>query len=165
MKKCIVTLSALSLISGAQAADLSKTVWAYISGTSRVQPMMQSNKEGMVQKMWLTPTELQAAFGLFMYAPKLSTNHWMFVLAGPQLPAADYLGTAKWSKADVIRDAKDPKFVLHFNRLQGGMFNGLYMVDETVVEDGEQMRMLMLLTPQMYEVMKKNRNLQNTVSR
>lgn len=45
------------------------------------------------------------------------------------------------------------------------MYKGLYMVDETVNEKGEQTRILMLLTPQMLELMKKNRNLQNTVQR
>lgn len=165
MRRHLLTLTALGLGSGACAADLSKTVWDYISGTSRVQPMMQAAKEGRVQKVWLTPLELQAAVALFMYEPKLSTNHWMFVLAGPQLPAEDYLGTKTWSKADTLRDAKDPNFALRFNRLQGGMFSGLYMADELVNRDGRQMRMLLLLTPQMYAQLKKSSNLSSVTKR
>lgn len=163
LKKPALALMALALCSVARAADLSKNVWSFIAGSSRQQPMMQSNRNGQAVKMWMEPEGLQTAMGLFVYAPKYSTNHWIFMLMGAQLPAADYFGTARWTAAETIRDAKDPGFILHFNRLVGGMYNGLYMADDVVQSKGDQMRMVMLLTPQMFELMKKNRDLGSSV--
>ncbi|GAA5503202.1 hypothetical protein Dxin01_02957 [Deinococcus xinjiangensis] len=102
MKRTVFLLAALGLFSQASAADLSKTVWSFIAGSSRQQPMMQSNKDGTVSKMWMLPEGLQSAMALFIYAPKYSTNHWALLLGGSQLPAADYFGTGKWTPAETI---------------------------------------------------------------
>lgn len=153
-------LVVLALSAQASAADLSKTVWSFVSGKSTQQPMMQGNKDGVVSKVWMMPDQLQAQMALLAYQPKLSTNHWAFTLMGAQLPAADYVGTKTWSLASTIKDPKDPATVMHFNRLRGGLFDGMYMVDEQIEDKkGEQARIFMLLTPQMYDQMQKNRKL------
>ncbi len=141
-------LSLLALTGASQAADYSKAVWSVASGQSGQTPLMDTNVMGeMVMRAWVTPRGVPVQGLMFIYMPKLSTNHWAVMLVEPQGQPGEFFGARSLK---FVRAAKKDGQTANLYTLGDGMFKGLYLMDGKVKDKrGQMMHFLMLLTPQM----------------
>ncbi len=150
MRRAVLTcaLSLLTLTGASQAADYSKAVWSIASGQSGQTPLMDTNVMGeMVMRAWVAPRGVPVQGLMFIYMPKLSTNHWAVMLVEPQGQPGEFFGARSLK---FVRAAKRDGQTANLYTLGDGMFRGLYLMDGKVKDKrGKIMHVLMLLTPQM----------------
>ncbi|UBV41889.1 hypothetical protein LAJ19_09555 [Deinococcus taeanensis] len=122
----LITLCALSGVAG--AADYSKTVWGLVSGQVKVPAQMETNVMGeLVMRLWARPPGVPADALMFIYTPKVSTNHWALMLVNPDGKAGEFVGARNLAflKAARSRDGQSANLY----QLADGMFKGLYLMD------------------------------------
>lgn len=150
MKRSLTALGVLVVLTQASAADLAPTLWNYVTGKGVSAPIMdRQTPDGLVFRMWVAPTVLQAEGVGLIYMPKVSTYHWMVAVVGAAAPLKSYAGSAalKLFKSGTAKSGNKVNIYL----IEGGMYKGLLIGDTISTQGGESTRMVMLFTPQMVD--------------
>ncbi|PNY82535.1 hypothetical protein [Deinococcus koreensis] len=144
---------ALALLGSASAADYSKTLWSYVTGSVKATPLMESRVMGqIVIKIWAMPPGLPVEGIEVIYMPKVNQAHWAVKVTNPQVKANVMLGAQQLTFVKIMTDPKRTDQKMNVFRVGDGMFRNMYLAEGTLTDrSGTSARLLMLLTPQMLD--------------